>query len=54
MPTWIVLIEGNSSADVRAAGDVLVPALQAHGARALETAIYRHEFTLLKTPESAG
>ena len=54
VPTWIVLIEGNGVAEVRAAADVLVPALQAYAALAPDTAIYRHEFTRLKTPESAG
>jgi hypothetical protein len=54
VPTWIVLMEGNAVADVRAAGDALAPGLQAHNASALETAIYRHEFTRLKTPWSAG
>ncbi len=54
VPTWIVLIEGNGAADVRAAADALVPALHTLGASALETATYRHEFTRRKTPESAG
>jgi len=49
-----VLIEGNSAADVRAANDALAPGLQAHNASALESAIYRLEFTRLKTPWSAG
>lgn len=54
VPTWIVLIEGNAVADVRAAGDALAPGLQMHNASAPETATYRHEFTRLKTPWSAG
>jgi hypothetical protein len=54
VPTWIVLIEGNAVADVSAAGDALAPGLHAHDAGAPETAIYRHEFTRLKTPWSAG
>ena len=54
VPTWIVLIEGNAVADVRGAGDALTPGLAAHHASAFETAIYRHEFTRLKTPWSAG
>jgi hypothetical protein len=54
MPAWVVLIEGNSAADVRAANEALAPGLQAHNAGALESAIYRLEFTRLKTPWSAG
>ena len=54
VPAWVVLIEGNSAADVRAANEALAPGLQAHNAGALESAIYRLEFTRLKTPWSAG
>jgi hypothetical protein len=54
VPAWVVLIEGNSAADVRAANEALAPGLQAHNASALESAIYRLEFTRLKTPWSAG
>ena len=54
VPTWIVLIEGNSVADIRDAGDALAQELAAHKASAIDTAIYRHEFTRLKTPWSAG
>ena len=54
VPTWIVLIEGIGAYEVRTAGEVLVPALEHHHARGIETAIYRHEFTRLKTPQSAG
>jgi hypothetical protein len=54
VPAWVVLIEGNSAADVRAAHEALAPVLQAHNASALESAIYRLEFTRLKTPWSAG
>jgi hypothetical protein len=54
VPAWVVLIEGNSAADVRAANEALTPGLQAHNASALESAIYRLEFTRLKTPWSAG
>jgi len=54
VPAWIVLIEGNAVADVRGAGEALAPGLSAHNASAPETAIYRHEFTRLKTPWSAG
>ena len=54
VPSWILLVEGIAAAEVRAIGDELGTALQAHRAHALETAIYRHEFTRLKTPDSAG
>jgi hypothetical protein len=54
VPAWVVMIEGNSVADVRGAHDALAPGLQAHNASAIETAIYRHELTRLKTPWSAG
>ena len=54
VPTWIVLIEGIGAYEVRMAAEVLVPALEHHHAGGIETAIYRHEFTRLKTPQSAG
>ena len=54
VPAWIVLIEGIDADVVRAAGEALAPALRMHGAGAPESAIYRHEFTRGKTPESAG
>ena len=54
VPGWIVLIEGNSAADVRTAHEALAPGLQAHNVSALESATYRLEFTRLKTPWSAG
>jgi hypothetical protein len=54
VPTWIVLIEGNAVPDVDAAADDLVPTLNAHGAAAPQRAVYRLEFTRLKTPWSAG
>jgi hypothetical protein len=54
IPTSVVLIEGNSAADVRGAFDVLAPALQALKTSVPDTAIYRLEFTRLKTPWSAG
>ncbi|MET0682662.1 MAG: hypothetical protein ABWZ29_04890 [Casimicrobiaceae bacterium] len=54
VPTWIMLIEGIALVEVRAVGDELGTELQAYRARALETATYRHEFTRLKTPASAG
>jgi hypothetical protein len=54
VPTWIVLIEGIGPDEVRNAAEHLAPALVQHHARAIETGIYRHEHTRLKTPESAG
>jgi hypothetical protein len=57
VPTWIILIEGNSSADVGAAGEglsrELQPLLGAAGAPIL-TSVYQLEFTRCKTPWSAG
>jgi hypothetical protein len=54
VPGWFVLIEGLSVPDVGGAADDLLPALQAHGAQAVERAAYRLEFTRLKTPWAAG
>ena len=54
VPAWILLVEGNAVPDVEGAADDLAPALQAHGATALERAVYRLEFTRLKTPWAAG
>jgi hypothetical protein len=51
VPSWIILIEGVAVPDVDGAADDLMPALQAH---APERAIYRLEYTRLKTPWSAG
>jgi hypothetical protein len=57
VPTWIILIEGSSSADVGAAGEglsqELQPLLGAAGAPIL-TSVYQLEFTRCKTPWSAG
>jgi hypothetical protein len=57
VPTWIILIEGNSSADVEAVGGALSqelqPLLGAAGAPIL-TSVYQLEFTRCKTPWSAG
>jgi hypothetical protein len=53
-PGWVVLVEGNSVGDVRAAHEALAPGLQAHDALSFNVAIYRHELTRLKTPWSAG
>ena len=54
VPSWVVLIEGISQADVSGAADDLVPALAAHEARDVQRAIYRLENTRLKTPWAAG
>ncbi len=54
VPAWILLVEGNSVPDVEGAADDLAPALKAHGATAVERAVYRLEFTRLKTPWAAG
>ncbi len=54
VPGWILLIEGNAVPDVEGAADDVEPALQAHGATALVRAVYRLEFTRLKTPWAAG
>jgi hypothetical protein len=54
VPTWITLIEGNSLADVEAAGAALGGELQpAHGAP-ISTSVYQLEFSRCKTPWSAG
>jgi hypothetical protein len=57
VPTWIMLIEGDSSADVGAAGAALSgqlqPLLGAHGAQ-IATSVYQLEFARCKTPWSAG
>jgi len=57
VPTWIILIEGNSSADVEAAGQALSqelqPLLGAADASIL-TSVYQLEFSRCKTPWSAG
>ena len=57
VPTWIILIEGNSSADVGAAAaglsQELRPLLGAADAPVL-TSVYQLEFSRCKTPWSAG
>jgi hypothetical protein len=57
VPTWIILIEGNSSADVQASGAALSqelqPLLNATDAPIL-TSVYQLEFSRCKTPWSAG
>ena len=54
VPAAILLIEGNSAADVQGAFDALAPALAALGVGTPDTAVYRLEYTRLKTPWSAG
>jgi hypothetical protein len=54
VPSWIVLVEGIGVPDVESAADDLVPALAAHGAAPPERAVYRLEYTRLKTPWAAG
>jgi hypothetical protein len=57
VPTWIILIEGNSSADVGAAGAALEKALQpliGAAASPILTSVYQLEFSRCKTPWSAG
>ena len=57
VPTWIIMIEGNSSADVEAAGAALTrelqPLLGTAGAQILSS-VYQLEFSRCKTPWSAG
>ncbi len=54
VPSWVVLVEGISVPDVEGAAAPIVAAVNAHGASALEQAVYRLEFTRLKTPWAAG
>jgi hypothetical protein len=57
VPTWIILIEGNSSADVGAAGAALGQELQpllGAAASPILTSVYQLEFSRCKTPWSAG
>jgi len=57
VPTWIILIEGNSSADVEAAGAALGKELQpliGAAASPILTSVYQLEFSRCKTPWSAG
>jgi hypothetical protein len=57
VPTWIILMEGNSSADVGEAGAALSrqlqPLLGTDGAQ-IHTSVYQLEFSRCKTPWSAG
>ena len=57
VPTWIILIEGNSSAEVGAAGAALEKELQpliGAAASPILTSVYQLEFSRCKTPWSAG
>lgn len=54
VPSWVVLIEGISVPDVEGAAAPLVDALRAEGAMQVDQAVYRLEFTRLKTPWAAG
>jgi len=57
VPTWIILIEGSSSADVGAAGAALGQELQpllGAAAAPILTSVYQLEFSRCKTPWSAG
>jgi len=54
VPSWVVLVEGISVPDVEGAAAPLVEALRSHGATQVEQAVYRLEFTRLKTPWAAG
>lgn len=57
VPTWIVLVEGTSAADVAASGATLVSELGALPGVALpeiEAATYQLEYSRAKTPWSAG
>ena len=57
VPTWISLIEGNSSADVGATGAALGQELQpllGAAAAPILTSVYQLEFSRCKTPWSAG
>lgn len=54
VPTWVILVEGNSEVDVHAAGEAIAPVLTEHHASERTVAVYRHEYTRLKTPWTAG
>lgn len=54
VPTWIVLVEGIGTDEVQGAARELTAALEGLHARQIEIATYRHEYTRLKTPQSAG
>ncbi len=54
VPSCVALVEGNAVPDVEGAAAPLVEALRAHGGEGLDQAVYRLEFTRLKTPWAAG
>jgi hypothetical protein len=57
VPTWIVLMEGNSPGDVEAAGEALAESLRdllGTSATTIDTSIYQLEYSRCKTPWSAG
>ena len=54
VPSWVLLVEGNSQQDVNGAAEDLAPTLAAHEARDMQQAVYRLENTRLKTPWAAG
>ncbi|MEO8739161.1 MAG: hypothetical protein ABI537_05595 [Casimicrobiaceae bacterium] len=57
VPTWIVLIEGSSAADVEAAGESLASGLRelpGAGVSAIETSVYQHEHTCCKPVSSVN
>lgn len=54
VPSWVVLVEGISVPDVEGAAAPLVDALRSQGATQVDQAVYRLEFTRLKTPWAAG
>ncbi len=54
VPSWVLLIEGNCATDVKRAAEEFGTWAQATTAGVPEMAVYRHEFTRLKTPWSAG
>ena len=54
VPSWVLLVEGISKADVDGAADDIAPTLAAHEARDLRRGVYQLENTRLKTPWAAG
>ena len=57
VPTWIILIEGNSAEDVRTSGDNVTADLRElldAAMPAIDTSIYQLEYSRCKTPWSAG
>lgn len=54
VPSCVALIEGIAVPDVEGAAQPLVAALRTHGADGVDQAVYRLEYTRLKTPWAAG